>query len=214
MLENIFTRVRRRGSQSLIEAQQHFEEGARLAAADLYPEAVVEFKLATRANPEYAEAWGELGLTYHKMGQLHKAIKANLSALEVQSNFITAYKNLGAAYDELGQFIDAFKAYTKALMLAPHDPELRNDLGLVYFNMGSYAEAMKAFKQALKIEPDNARAHYCLGLVYLDLGDIQMAVGEHEQLNSENEKHLAFELLEKIEHQNRQPGAGYSDSPG
>ena len=87
---------------------------------------------------------------------------------------------------------------------------MRNDLGLAYFNIGSYAEAIKAFQQALSIEPDNARAHYCLGLVYLDLGDIQMAVGEQEQINGGNEKHLAFQLLDKIQHQSQQPDARYS----
>ena len=85
----------------------------------LYPKAVVEFKLATRANPDHAEARVELGLTYHQMGQLHKAIKTYLSALEVRPNFIIAYTNLGAAYDELGQFVNALKVYTRAIVIGP-----------------------------------------------------------------------------------------------
>ena len=89
-------------------------------------------------------------------------------------------------------------------MLAPQDAELRNDMGFVYFNVGSYAEAIKAFKQAIDIDAHNARAHYCLGLVYLDLGDIQMAFEEHEQLTGQNEKDLAFQLLDKIQLQIRQ----------
>jgi tetratricopeptide (TPR) repeat protein len=95
------------------------------------------------------------------------------------------------------------KVYTKAIVLAPQDGELRTDLGLVYFNIGSYAEAIKAFRQALDIDPHTARAHYCLGLVYLDLGDTNMALEEHGHLANQNETHLAFELLEKIELQTR-----------
>ena len=77
-------------------------------------------------------------------------------------------------------------------------------MGFVYFNVGSYAEAIKAFKQALDLDSDNARAHYCLGLVYLDLQEIEMALAEHEQLSSLNEKHLAFHLLDQIQLQSRQ----------
>jgi len=200
----IFNRIKRRKPDSLAEAEMYFDEGLRLASKSLYPEAVMKLKLATRANPEHAEARLELGLAYHKMGQLRKAIKAYLSALEIRSNSVTAYKNLGAVYDEVGQFVDALKAYAKAIVLAPHDPELRNDLGLVYFNVGSYAEAIKAFKQALDIEAHSVRAHYSLGLVYVDLGDMDMALAEHGQLTNENEKDLAFQLLEKIQTQTRQ----------
>lgn len=137
-------------------------------------------------------------------GQLSKAIKAYLWALEIDPKFVTAYKNLGAAYDELGLFVDALKVYAKAIVLATGDPELRIDLGLVYFNIGSYNEAIKAFKQALDIDSRNARAYYCLGLVYLDLGDIQLAFEEHGHLTELDEKHLSFQLLDKIQMQIRQ----------
>jgi len=89
----------------------HFDRGVRLAAEGHYPNAIMELKLATRANPEHAETRVELGLAYHQMGQLSKAIKAYLAALEIRPNFMTASKNLGAAYDELGQFVNALKVY-------------------------------------------------------------------------------------------------------
>ncbi|HJP92988.1 MAG TPA: tetratricopeptide repeat protein [Pyrinomonadaceae bacterium] len=182
----------------------HFDEGIRLATKGLYPNAVVELKSATRANPQHAEAWLELGRSYHSMHQPAKAIKAYLVALEVRPSFVTAYKNLGVAYDDLGDFVKALKMYARAIVLAPQDPELRNDLGLVYFNIGSYAEAMKAFRQALEIDPHSARAHYYLGLVYLDLRDNEMAFVQHGELKARNEKDLAFQLLEKIQHPTRQ----------
>lgn len=194
----IFNKVTRRRPDSRAEAQMHFDEGVRLAAEGLHPEAVIKLKLATRTIPDHAEARVELGRSYQKMGQLTKAIKVYRSVLETHPNFVAAYRHLGAAYDEVGQFVNALKVYAKAIMLAPQDAELRNDLGLVYFNIGSYAEAIKAFKQALDIECHNARAHYGLGRVYLDLGDIDMAMSEHANLTSQNQKHLAFELLEKI----------------
>ena len=170
MLGNIITRLKRQNSQSLMQAQTHFDNGMRLAAEGHYP----------------------------------KAIKAYLAALEIDPKFVTAYKNLGAGYDEIGQFVDALKVYAKAIVLAPHDAELRIDLGLVYFNIGSYAEAIKGFKQALCIDSQNARAHYCLGLVYLDLGDLNLAMEEHSELTDLHEKHLAFQLLDKIQLQSRQ----------
>jgi tetratricopeptide (TPR) repeat protein len=141
MRENIFSRLKRQNSQSLMQAQMHFDKGVRLTAE----------------------------------GQLSKAVKAYLWALEIDPRFVTAYKHLGAAYDELGQFVDALKVYAKAIVLTPQDPELRIDLGLVYFNIGSYNKSIKAFNQALDIDSHNARAHYCLGLDYLDLGDIQIS---------------------------------------
>lgn len=201
---DIFSRLKRQNSQSFMQAQMHFDKGVRLAAEGFYANAAVELKLATRANPGHAEAQLELGLAYHKTGQLSKAIKAYLSALEIDPSCVTAYKNLGAAYDEIGQFVDALKVYAKAIVLTPHDAELRIDMGLVYFNVGSYAEAIKAFKQALDIDSQNTRAHFCLGLVYLDLGDVQLALAEQRYLDGPDDKHLAFELLDKIQLQIRQ----------
>ena len=81
---------------------------------------------------------------------------------------------------------------------------MRIDLGLVYYNIGSYNEAIKAFRQALDIDFHSTRAHYCLGLVYLDLGDLNLAAAEHEHLTNQNEKELAFQLLDKIQLQRRQ----------
>ena len=200
----MFSRLKRQNSQSLMLAQMHFDKGVRLATEGDYSNAIIELKLAARANADDAEIRVELGLAYHKMGQCPKAIKAYVSALELRPDFVIAYKNLGAAYDQLGQFVNALKVYTKAIMLAPQDAELRNDLGLVYFNIGSYAEAIKAFKQALDMDPDNTRAHYSMGLVYLDLGDIQMASEAYEQLTGRDEKLLAFHLLDKIQLQIRE----------
>jgi Flp pilus assembly protein TadD len=205
MLDNILNRLKRQSSQSLMQGQLHFDNGVRLAAQGHYPLALLELKQATRANPDHAEARVELGLTYHKMGQLSKAIKAYLSALEIQSNLVTAYQNLGAAYDELGQFVNAFKAYAKAIVLSPQDPELRNDLGFAYFNVGSYAEAIKAFRQALNLDPNNGRAHYGLGLVYLDLGDVPLALTEHNELSGPNAEYFASLLWDKIRLQTPPP---------
>src|SRR5215213_8017452 len=105
MLGNIFTRLAREEPHSSTDAQEHFEAGLRLATDGLYPKALVEFKLAVRANPKFAEAQVKLGSTYHKVGQLDKAIKTYLSVLQTRPNFVVAYTNLGAAYDELGDFV-------------------------------------------------------------------------------------------------------------
>ena len=204
MLGNILSRLTREESHSPIDAQKHYDAGVGLATRGLYPNALVEFKLALRADPKFAEAQVELGSTYHKVGQLDKAIKSYLTALRIRPNFVVAYINLGATYDKCGDFVKALKVYAKAIVMAPQDAELRNNLGLAYFNIGSYIEAIKAFRQALVIEPDNARAHYCLGLVYLDLNDTEMALAQQSELKLRNEKELAFQLLDKIQREGRQ----------
>jgi hypothetical protein len=48
-----------------------------------------------------------------------------------------------------------------------------------------------------------------LGLVYLNLGDIEMAVDEQGQLNGRIEEYPAFQLLDKIQYQSRQPDTHY-----
>jgi Flp pilus assembly protein TadD len=89
MLGNIITRLKRQNSQSLMQAQMHFDNGVRLAAEGHYPNAVMELKLAVRANPDDADTRVELGVAYHKTGQLAKAIKAYLAALEIHPKLCT-----------------------------------------------------------------------------------------------------------------------------
>jgi len=44
MRGNIFSRLTRPNSQSLMQAQLHFDKGMRLAAEGLYPNAVIELR--------------------------------------------------------------------------------------------------------------------------------------------------------------------------
>src|SRR3989338_4167182 len=53
--------------------------------------ALFEFKTATEVNPNYVEAWNNLGLAYKFKGQMELAIQALKRAIELDKKYASPY---------------------------------------------------------------------------------------------------------------------------
>ncbi|HPN56534.1 MAG TPA: tetratricopeptide repeat protein, partial [Candidatus Omnitrophota bacterium] len=79
--------------------------------------AVKAFQSAIQLNPDFAEAYYNLGNAYGDLGRHAEAIQVYQSAITLNPNFAEAYNNLGLAYAACGQYVEAIKAYQSALNL-------------------------------------------------------------------------------------------------
>jgi len=85
-----------------------------------YDQAVYYYNAAIQEDPNYGQAYSNLGLAYKKMGRNAEAIWANRKAITLasgpQANTVKAgsYYNIGRIYEEKGRYADALRQYQLA----------------------------------------------------------------------------------------------------
>ena len=109
------------------------------------------FQRAVRIDPDYSEAYNNLGYAHAKIGKFDAAIPFYKKAV---SNLFyatpeKAFVNMGKAYYRLGRYDDAATAYKEALKRAPNFDHPYMGLALCYNATGKYGDASAALSHAI-----------------------------------------------------------------
>lgn len=168
----------------------------RLRLADLYiqnkqiDQAIGQYKVVLKINPDYEEAIVGLGIAYMEKGLDSKAIVQFKKEIKIAENkqfsrinqlLEKAYYLLGTVYLKQKKYDQAIKQFKMSLLNEPTASDTRYHLGIVYFKKGSYDQAIAQFKEALKYDPLYAQPHYGLGLVYEKRGEKGKAIDEYKK---------------------------------
>ena len=122
-------------------------------------EAIEAYNKALSLNPDYAEAYSNMGIALKEHGKLEEAIEAFNKALSIKPDYAEAYNNMGNALQDQGKLEEAIEAYNKALSIKPDYAEAYNNMGNALKDQGKLEEAIEAYNKALSIKPDNAEAY-------------------------------------------------------
>lgn len=152
-------------TQSQLDARAHLEQGKNLSKKDRDEEAAAEFLQATTLDPELAEGYFRLGLTYDALGERNRAEEVYKKAVESYKKFLTnnqkdaeAYYDLGQTYSNLHRYEDAVREYHRAIHLKPDDADIYYDLGIANTRLAQYVEAVGALAKCVELDPGNYRA--------------------------------------------------------
>ena len=120
-----------------------------------YPKAITYFKKAIAVDPNFSEAFNNLGIAYEKSGKPEEAIGAYKKALSnpMYKNPERAYNNLGRVYYRLGRYDDAIEAYQAALRRVNDFYFSYYGLALCYNAKGQYGDASTALTRAMELDP-------------------------------------------------------------
>lgn len=116
-------------------------------------------------EPESAENYFLLALSYYDNHQFELAIKHYRITLALDKNHGLAWNNLGATIECLGNKEEAKLAYEEAIRLNPNHAEAQNNLGAIYSEEGLIDKASKHFEAAIAANSDFIEAHYNLSLI-------------------------------------------------
>ncbi len=113
------------------------------------------FQRAVKVDPDYSEAYNNLGYAHAKMGKFDAALPFYKKAV---SNLLyatpeKAYVNMGKAYYRLGKYDDAVAAYKEALKRAPSFDLPYMGLALCYNATAKYGDASAALTRAIALNP-------------------------------------------------------------
>ncbi len=167
-----------------------FNAGTRFAAGRLaeaqgaIPQAITQYNEALKLDPNYAQAWYQLGVLYAKTKQFPKAIDAWEHYVKVTNDSAAAYSNLGFCYEVSGDRPSAESAYLKGIERDPKNVPCRVNYGLMLARAGNEPGALQQLQAVLT----PAEAHYNLGSAYEQLNRIPEARVQYQKALEINPK--------------------------
>lgn len=132
----------------------------------LTEDARVSFNEALKIDPNYEEAYYNLGLT-HREEQSLTAIELFEKAIELDPAYAMAHRELGWALSLLeDKDPDAEYHLRRAIELNDEDGWAHIYLGNILWRRGDRDSAEECFKRAVEVWPEIATPHWCLALFY------------------------------------------------
>ena len=106
-------------SASSKSAEYYYRKGNEFYESGDFINAIAEYTLALRKQPDYARAYLSRGLAKRKLDDYQGAIADYTSAIDNQPDYAQAYFNRGMAHRKLGHFSKAIADYNAAIKYAP-----------------------------------------------------------------------------------------------
>jgi tetratricopeptide (TPR) repeat protein len=106
-------------------ARKAFDKGAQAESKKQYQVAADFFRQAVSVDPEYADAFNELGTMEAKQGDLPRAAEDFQKAIDVVPEHDLALSNLSIVLAKLGRFNEAVEVARRALRVTPNSGTLR-----------------------------------------------------------------------------------------
>ena len=97
----------RRQSPAEASAATEYDRGVRARVVENWPTAEDAFRRATAFQPDFADAWNELGFALRHLGRYAESVQAYDEALRLRPEFPEALEYLGEAYVKMGRLDDA-----------------------------------------------------------------------------------------------------------
>ncbi|MDQ6785687.1 MAG: tetratricopeptide repeat protein [Acidobacteriota bacterium] len=148
-------------TQLLIAGNQAYEDGNYNLAEESYRKAI-------ELNPNFALAYGNLGLSLVKdESRLKEAEESYRKAIELDPNFADAYISLGnLLLKDESRLKEAEESYRKAIELNPVYALAYSNLGILLFKDATrLKEAEESYRKAIELNPNFADTYYNLGVL-------------------------------------------------
>jgi tetratricopeptide (TPR) repeat protein len=185
-----------------LDALENYIRGVLATTAE---EKVQHYREAVRLNPEYAQAWLELGKAYYEQRAYEPAIAAlgqvqqSFGVSGLVSGTVAREANfyLGLAAYAHGDFAKSESAFAFVAARLPLG-EVYNNLGVVATRRGQ-KKAADYFEKAIQNDPSDADYHFNLGVTLAQAGDRAGAARElHTALDRRPADSEAKMLLDSL----------------
>ncbi len=182
--------------------KQGFEKGLIYAKLNRNTEAIAEFKKELEKNPENADIYYHLGISYIKLKEYDKAVAAFNTALKIKPGFSNALiqlptisltqaielRKLGESESiVLEKLLEAEDLCRDIIEKDPDNVQAYILLSEVHFSQGLIDDAITDYKYVLNIDNSSVNVHFALARLYINKKDLNMARKECDLILSELE---------------------------
>jgi tetratricopeptide (TPR) repeat protein len=140
-------------------AESAFAAGVRAQGADHLPEAIQDYRRATRLDPADYDAYYNLGLALMAQGNVSQALGAYESALAIRPESPDARYNFALALKKANCLLDAVNELQKLLSIYPNEPRAHLVLGNIYAQqLHQPPKARQHYQKVLEADPHSPQA--------------------------------------------------------
>jgi protein O-GlcNAc transferase len=163
------------------EPRYQFVLGQALQALRRWDKAIDAYEAALKLQPDFLDAWNNLGICRQRRGQFPQAAAAYRQALLLESKNAGVMANLGTALREMGELTQAVELLRAAADFEPAIASHSLNLGIAYWNQGKFSEAERTLNEALARAPEDPDVAFNLGNALHGLGRQREAIDRYRQ---------------------------------
>jgi tetratricopeptide (TPR) repeat protein len=172
---------RRVVSKKTMVAMFYNNKGAEALVKSQYDQAYAYFKAATKMDPNYFSAWGNLGVLYKINHHYDLAIQSYQHALDLNPEDLSALENLALLFDKLDRKDEAAIITNKLHNKRLSNPHYHALLASEAKYKNEYDSAIRHLKDAIKLESKFHEFHYDLAKLYLKTEQFTLAKSSIEK---------------------------------
>ncbi|MEP6517071.1 tetratricopeptide repeat protein [Microcoleus vaginatus] len=139
---------------------------------------------AIELDPDFAEAYTNLGTLYAQEQQWQSAIAFYQKAIGLQPNLASTYRNLARVWTQMGQLSEADECWFKAYSLEPAKatPEEHIHLGDNFLRQNQVTQAIRCYCHAIELNPNSNEAYQQLGNALKAQKKVQEEVASYRKI--------------------------------
>ncbi|MDA9949630.1 tetratricopeptide repeat protein [Paracoccaceae bacterium] len=158
----------------------HNLKGACYASLNKLDDAIHCYKHINKIDPNYPDAYNNMGIALKEKGELKAAINNFKKAIKIRPNFVEAWNNIGLSLTDQGKLNKAIETYKQALEIKPDYADTFLNMGNAFSVKGELAAAIDSYKKALKIRPNYAVAFLNMGNAFSVKGELAAAIDSYK----------------------------------
>jgi eukaryotic-like serine/threonine-protein kinase len=192
-----FAKPLEQATTSSLEALQAFSLGQAEHMSLHDDRAVPHLKRAVELDPNFAMAYGTLGVAYNNLEArtlsveaLHKAFDLRERASEREKLYISAHY-----YETTGELDKAAEIYEQWKQAYPHDNVPCDNLALLYDATGQQDKALANAQQAMQIDAKDVFAYQNVAGAYMSLGRYDEARAMLDQTLAQKTESFSTKLI-------------------
>ena len=161
------------------QAMKAAEKAQKLSSRGDHEGALEQWRKAVAADPEFSQAYGNIGSEYLRLNRPAQALEAYRKAIALDPSTAAYETNLALALGQLGQYTEAEAVARRSLQLDDTSPRAHYVLGCILVMSGrTTPEAIQQLQIASRQFPP---AHAALAEIYRVEGHQDLASAELEQ---------------------------------
>lgn len=179
-----------------VKAKEMYNEGIKASQSGDLDAAIIQYKGAIQFNPEYSDAYLNLGAVYFERKEYQLALENFEKAVEIDPQNADALANLGRVEYVLRRYDAAADALQKAIDLQPTNFDLYKELGKTYYRQNNHAKVIDVLEAGHeKTGGGDWLTHYMVGKAYQKTDrDTQAIAAMKKSIDAENNYNAQFAL--------------------
>jgi protein O-mannosyl-transferase len=166
--------------KSPLKGRVHNSLGVAYLEKKLFDEAIKEFQLAIKLEPDDYFARNNLGAAYLKISKFDDSIRELSVALHLEPNRPTMLTNLGRAFMGQKKFDNARYYFDRAIKTDPEYIDAHKNLGFLFEIQGDIDNAAKEYIYVERSEPGTVNIHNNVADIFFKRGDFKAAINKYK----------------------------------